>query len=99
VHSAVKNRHNRERLYGFACHSYKPQLELDLRHTQPGLSSLRSKHDGISMSRILWQRLAPGVGAGDVRWIEWWGTAFWKIVLKASSVDKVSRHPDFQRTR
>ena len=51
------------------------------------------------MSRILWQRLAPGVGAGDVRRIEWWGTAFWKIVLKASSVDKVSRHPDFQRTR
>ena len=40
------------------------------------------------MSRILWQRLAPGVGAGDVRWIEEWGTAFWKIVRKASSVDK-----------
>ncbi len=40
------------------------------------------------MSRILSQRLASGVGAGDVRWIEEWGTAFWKIVHKASSVDK-----------
>src|SRR5260370_28244549 len=40
------------------------------------------------MSRPLSQRLASGVGAGDVRWIEEWGTAFWKIVRKASSVDK-----------
>ena len=43
------------------------------------------------MSRILSQRLASGVGAGDVRWIEEWGTAFWKIVHKASTVDKAAR--------
>jgi CRP-like cAMP-binding protein len=70
VHSAVKNRHNRERHYGFACRSYKYQLELDLRYTQSDLPALRSKHDGISLSRILSQRLASGVGAGDLRWIE-----------------------------
>jgi hypothetical protein len=29
----VKNRHNKERHYGFACRSYKQQLELDLRYT------------------------------------------------------------------
>jgi hypothetical protein len=56
--------------YGFACCSFKHQLELDLCHTQPGLSALRRKHDGISMSRILLQRLATGMGARNVRWIE-----------------------------
>src|ERR1700733_2849556 len=42
------------------------------------------------MSRILSQRLASGVGAGagDVRRIEQWTTAFSKIVRKAWSVDK-----------
>jgi hypothetical protein len=29
----VENRHSRERHYGFACSSFKPQLELDLRYT------------------------------------------------------------------
>ena len=43
------------------------------------------------MSRILSQRLASGVGAGDVRWIEEWGTTFWKIVRKASSVEEAAR--------
>ncbi len=98
MHSAVKNRHSRERLYGFACRNYKQKLELDLRYTQPGLPALRSEHDGISLSRILWQRLAPGVGAG-VRWTEEWGTAFWKIVRKASSVDKQLALTGFQRSR
>jgi hypothetical protein len=91
VHSAVKNRHSRERHYGFACPSYKQQLELDLRYTQPGLPALRSKHDGISMSRILLQRLASGVGASDQRWIEEGRNSFWEIVLKASTVDKAAR--------
>src|SRR5437660_1104559 len=40
------------------------------------------------MSRILSQRLASGVGARDLRWIEEWRTAFWKIVRKASTVEK-----------
>jgi hypothetical protein len=31
------------------------------------------------------------VGAGDVRWIEKWGTAFWKIVRKASTLGGVPR--------
>ena len=39
------------------------------------------------MSRILSQRLASGVEAGDLRWLERWGTASWKIARKASSVD------------
>jgi hypothetical protein len=43
------------------------------------------------MSRILSQRLASGVGAGDLRWIEEWGTAFWKIVGKASTVEGTPR--------
>jgi hypothetical protein len=33
VHSAVKNRDNRERHYGFICSTYKHKLELDLRDT------------------------------------------------------------------
>jgi hypothetical protein len=33
VHSAVKNRDNRERRYGFTCFSYEHKLELDLRYT------------------------------------------------------------------
>jgi heme a synthase len=40
------------------------------------------------LSRILWQRLAAGVGAGNLRGIEEWKTEFWKIVRKASSVDQ-----------
>jgi hypothetical protein len=43
------------------------------------------------VSRILSRRLASGVGAGDLRWIEEWGTAFWKIVRKASTVEGVPR--------
>jgi hypothetical protein len=43
------------------------------------------------MSRTLSQRLASGVGAGNVRWIEEPGVAFWKIVRKASTVDKAAR--------
>jgi hypothetical protein len=43
------------------------------------------------MSGILSQRLASGVGAGNVLGIEEWGTAFWKIVRKASTVDKAAR--------
>jgi hypothetical protein len=31
------------------------------------------------------------VGAGNVRWIEEPGVAFWKIVRKASTVDKAAR--------
>jgi hypothetical protein len=31
------------------------------------LSALRRKRDGILLPRILSQRLAPGVGAGNVR--------------------------------
>jgi hypothetical protein len=42
------------------------------------------------MSRILSQRLASGVGAGIVRWIEEQRTAFREIVRKASSVDKAA---------
>jgi hypothetical protein len=64
---AVNNRHSRERRYGFDCSSSRPELELDLRYAQPGLSALRSKHDGVSMYRLLSQRLAAGVGAGNVR--------------------------------
>ena len=96
MYSAVKNRHNRERHYGFACCSYKHQLEVDLRYTQPRLPTLRGKHDGISLSRILSQRLAPGVGAGDVYWVKEWGSAFWKIVRKASSVDNRLAQRDFR---
>jgi hypothetical protein len=33
VHSAVKNRDNKERHYGFTSFSYKHKLELDLRDT------------------------------------------------------------------
>jgi len=36
----------------------------------PGLSALRRKHDGVQLSRSLSLRLASGVGAGDLRWIE-----------------------------
>src|SRR6267143_847841 len=43
------------------------------------------------MSRSLSQRLASGVGAGDVQWIEESRTAFWEIVRKASSVDNTAR--------
>jgi hypothetical protein len=35
------------------------------------------------------------VGAGDVRWIKEWGTAFWKIARKASSVDQRLAPPRF----
>ena len=59
-----------ERHYGDVCPSWKQQHELSLRDTQLGLSALRRKHDGVSMSRSLPQRLASGVGAGNVRWIE-----------------------------
>ena len=41
VYSAVKNRQSRERHYDFAGTTYKLHLELDLRHTEPGLSALR----------------------------------------------------------
>jgi hypothetical protein len=34
-----------ERHYGFGRFSYKCQLELDLRYTQPHLPALRSQHD------------------------------------------------------
>src|ERR1700720_1251618 len=43
------------------------------------------------MSRLLSQRLASGVGAGNVRWIKEGRTAFWEIVRKASSVNKAAR--------
>jgi hypothetical protein len=43
------------------------------------------------MSRILSQRLASGVGSGDLRWIEEWNTALWKIVRKASTVEGAAR--------
>ena len=85
---AMKNRHSRKRHYGFDCSSYKEQLEHHLRHTEPGLPALRRKHDGISLSWILWQRLAAGVGAGNPRRVEEWKTEFWQIVRKASSVDQ-----------
>jgi len=38
------------------------------------------------LSRILRQLLAAGVGAGNLRRIEEWKTALWKIVCKGSSV-------------
>jgi len=58
------------RHYDFACTNYELHLKLDLRHTEPGLSALRRKHDGVQLSRSLSQRLASGVGTGDLRWIE-----------------------------
>jgi hypothetical protein len=51
------------------------------------------------MSRSLSQRLASGVGARDVRWIEKCGTPFWKIERKALSVGKSLRQRDFQRSK
>ena len=49
---------------------------------------MRRKHDGISMSRILWRRLASGVGARDLGWIEESRATFWETVRKASIVEE-----------
>jgi hypothetical protein len=75
-----------ERHYGYRCPGYKYQLELDLRDTQPHLSALRSQHDWISLPRILSQRLASGLGTGDLPWIKGSRTAFGEIVRETWAV-------------
>ena len=45
----------------------------------------------VSASNVLSQRLASGLGAGDLRWVEECGTSFYKIARKASSLDKAAR--------
>ena len=46
------------------------------------------------MSRILSQRLASGLGAGDQPWVEEWRSAFWEIVRKAQKA-KIWIVPEF----